>query len=180
MREISLHILDIAQNSVTANASLVEITVDENISADKLTVVIKDNGKGMSEELLAKVVDPFTTGRKTRKVGLGIPLIKMAAEVTGGSFSLESELGVGTTLTAVFKYSSIDRQPLGNMAETMLGMVTSYEKVDFLYTHKVNDKEFVLDTREIKKVLGDVSLAVPDVYMWLSEYLKEGEAELLN
>ena len=180
MREISLHILDIAQNSVTANASLVEITVEENEKADKLSVVIGDNGKGMSEEMVKKVVDPFTTGRTTRKVGLGIPLIKMAAENTGGSFLLESEPGVGTTLTAIFVLSSIDRQPLGNMAETMLGMVTSYEQVDFLYVHRVNEKEFVFDTREIKKILGDVSLKEPDVYMWLSGYLKEGEAELTN
>ena len=180
MREISLHILDIAQNSVTANASLVEITVEENEKADKLSVVIGDNGKGMSEEMVKKVVDPFTTGRTTRKVGLGIPLIKMAAENTGGSFLLESEPGVGTTLTAIFVLSSIDRQPLGNMAETMLGMVTSYEQVDFLYLHKVNEKEFSFDTREIKKILGDVSLKEPEVYMWLSGYLKEGEAELTS
>ena len=180
MREISLHILDIAQNSVTANASLVEITVEENEKADTLKVVIGDNGKGMSAEMVKKVVDPFTTGRTTRKVGLGIPLIKMAAENTGGSFLLESEPGVGTTLTAIFVLSSIDRQPLGDMAETMLGMVTSYEQVDFLYIHRVNEKEFIFDTREIKKILGDVSLKEPDVYMWLSGYLEEGEAELAN
>ena len=180
MREISLHILDIAQNSSTANASLVEITVDENEKADTLSVIIADNGKGMSEEMVKNVVDPFTTGRTTRKVGLGIPLIKMAAENTGGSFNLESKLGVGTTLTAVFVLCSIDRQPLGDMAETMLGMVTSYENVDFLYVHKVNENEFILDTREIKKILGGVSLSEPDVYMWLSEYLKEGECELTN
>lgn len=180
MREISLHILDIAQNSITANATLVEITVDENDKADTLSVIIADNGKGMSEEMVKNVVDPFTTGRTTRKVGLGIPLIKMAAENTGGSFKLESKLGVGTTLTAVFVLSSIDRQPLGDMAETMLGMVTSYENVDFLYVHKVDGNEFILDTREIKKILGGVSLSEPDVYMWLSEYLKEGESELTN
>ncbi len=180
MREISLHILDIAQNSVVANATLVEITVDENEEADTLTVSVKDNGKVMDEDMVKRVVDPFTTGRTTRKVGLGIPLIKLAAENTGGTLSLESEPGVGTILTAVFGLNSIDRQPLGDMAETMLGMVTSYENVDFLYLHKVNEKEFSFDTREIKKILGDVSLKEPEVYMWLSGYLKEGEAELTN
>ena len=180
MREISLHILDIAQNSVVANATLVEITVDENEEADTLTVSVKDNGKGMDKDMVKRVVDPFTTGRTTRKVGLGIPLIKLAAENTGGTLSLESEPGVGTTLTAVFGLNSIDRQPLGDMAETMLGMVTSYENVDFLYLHRVNEKEFSFDTREIKKILGDVSLKEPEVYMWLSGYLKEGEAELTN
>lgn len=180
MREISLHILDIAQNSVVANATLVEITIDENEEADTLTVSVKDNGKGMDKDMVKRVVDPFTTGRTTRKVGLGIPLIKLAAENTGGTLSLESEPGVGTTLTAVFGLNSIDRQPLGDMAETMLGMVTSYENVDFLYLHKVNGKEFNFDTRDIKKILGDVSLKEPEVYMWLSGYLKEGEAELTN
>ena len=180
MREISLHILDIAQNSVVANATLVEITVDENEKADTLTVSVKDNGKGMDEDMVKRVVDPFTTGRTTRKVGLGIPLIKLAAENTGATLSLESKPGVGTTLTAVFGFSSIDRQPLGDMAETMLGMVTSYENVDFLNLHKVNEKEFSFDTREIKKILGDVSLKEPEVYMWLSGYLKEGEAELTS
>ena len=180
MREISLHILDIAQNSVVANATLVEITVDENEEADTLTVSVKDNGRGMDEDMVKRVVDPFTTGRTTRKVGLGIPLIKLAAENTGGNLSLESEPGVGTMLTAVFGLNSIDRQPLGDMAETMLGMVTSYENVDFLYIHTVNGKEFTFDTREIKNILGDVSLSEPDVYMWLSGYLKEGEAELTN
>ncbi len=178
MREISLHILDIAQNSVTANASLVEITVNESKKANTLTVTVKDNGKGMSEEMVKKVVDPFTTGRTTRKVGLGIPLIKQAAELTGGSLSLNSALGVGTTLTAVFVLDSIDRQPLGNMAETMLGLITSYENVDFLYIHKSDDKEFLADTREIKKVLGGISLRETEVYLWLSEFLKEGEADL--
>lgn len=178
MREISLHILDIAQNSISAEAKLVEITVSESKKENTLTVIIKDDGKGMSDEMVKKVVDPFTTGRKTRKVGLGIPLIKQAAEITGGSFSIASTLGKGTILTAVFVLDSIDRQPLGNMAETMLGLVTSYENVDFLYLHKTDDDEFLVDTREIKRVLGGVSFSVPEVYLWLSECLSEGEADL--
>ncbi len=178
MREISLHILDIAQNSISAEASLIKITVCESVKENKLTVTVSDNGKGMSDKMVEKVVDPFTTGRRTRKVGLGIPLIKQAAELTGGNFSLTSTLGKGTDLTAVFVLDSIDRQPLGNMADTILGLITSHEKVDFLYLHKTDKNEFSLDTREIKRVLGGISLSLPDVYTWLSECLKEGEAEL--
>lgn len=178
MREISLHILDIAQNSVAADASLIEITVAEDIPADTLAVTIRDNGKGMSEDMVKRVTDPFTTGRTTRKVGLGIPLIKMAAENTGGHFSISSEEGVGTVLCAVFVHSSIDRQPLGDMAGTVLGLVTSYEGIDFIYTHTVNGESFTMDTREIKNVLNGVSLSEPEVYEWLSGYLREGESDL--
>ncbi len=178
MREIALHILDIVQNSIVANATRIEVSITEEFDADKLTVVIRDNGCGMSKEFLEKVIDPFTTKRTTRKVGLGIPLYKMAAENTGGSFDIQSEEGKGTVVTAVFGYSHIDRQPLGDIAGTMLGLFTSYEKIDFLFQHKVNEKIFEVDTTQLKNVLGDVSFQVPEVYMWLSEYLKEGEEEL--
>ncbi len=178
MREIALHILDIAQNSVTANAKNVKIEVVEDADTDQLLVTISDNGCGMTPEFLDKVTNPFTTKRTTRKVGLGIPLFKLAAENTGGSFEIASEVGVGTKVRAVFGYSHIDRQPLGDMAETMLGLITSYENVDFLYIHKVGNKEFEIDTAELKKILGDVPFSTPDVYLWLSEYISEGEKSL--
>ncbi len=178
MREISLHILDIAQNSIVAGASCVTIEIDENIQKDTLTVTIDDDGCGMSPEFLEKVIDPFTTKRTTRKVGLGIPLFKMAAENTDGSFEIRSEEGKGTTVTAVFGYSHIDRQPLGDMAETMLGMLATYENVNFLYRHRIGEKVFEVDTREIKNILGDVPLSTPDVYVWLSGFLREGEQDL--
>lgn len=178
MREISLHILDIVQNSVVAGATKINVTVCEDIASNKLTVEISDNGCGMTKEFLEKVIDPFTTKRTTRKVGLGIPLFKSAAETTGGSFNIESQVGKGTCVTAVFGYSHIDRQPLGNMAETMLGLFTSYENINFLYKHSVHDKVFEVDTLDIKNVLGDVSFSVPEVYLWLSDFLTEGEKEL--
>ena len=178
MREIALHILDIVQNSVVAGATKIDVTVCEDIASDKLTVKITDNGCGMTKEFLEKVIDPFTTKRTTRKVGLGIPLFKAASEATDGSFGIESQLGVGTCVTAVFTYSHIDRQPLGNMAETMLGLFTSYENIDFTYKHSIGDKVFEVDTREIKNVLGDVPFSAPEVYLWLSEFLAEGEQEL--
>ena len=178
MKEISLHILDIMQNSVTAGADLIELVVIENEKEDILSFLVKDNGKGMSKEFLASVTDPFTTGRTTRKVGLGIPLLKNATELTGGGIEIESTLGEGTTIKANFVYSSIDRQPLGNMAETMHQLITSYEDVDFIYLHKVNDKEFLVDTREFKKVLGGVSFKENAVSLWILEYLREGETEI--
>ena len=176
MKEISLHILDIMQNSVTAGAGLIELTVTEDEKNDILSFSVKDNGKGMSEELLASVTDPFTTGRTTRKVGLGIPLLKHAAELTGGGIDIKSKLGEGTTISATFVYSSIDRQPLGNMSETMHQLITSFEDVDFIYSHLVNGKEFFVDTREFKKVLSGVSFRENAVSLWILEYLKEGEA----
>ncbi len=178
MREIALHILDIVQNSVVAGATKIEVMICEDIASDKLTVEICDNGCGMTKEFLEKVIDPFTTNRTTRKVGLGIPLFKNAAEATGGSFDIKSQVGEGTCVTAVFGYSHIDRQPLGNMAETMLGLFTSYEDINFVYRHSVGDKVFEVDTLEIKNVLGDVPFSAPEVYLWLSEFLSEGEQEL--
>lgn len=180
MREISLHILDIVQNSISANASLIEVSVYESSEKDEFTVKITDNGKGMSEELVKKVIDPFTTSRTTRKVGLGIPLFKTAAELTGGSFHIDSVSGKGTVVTAVFVRSSIDRQPLGDIEGTMLGLFTSHENIDFVYTHEVDGKVFKTDTRELKEILGGVSLSEPEVYLWLTGYFKEGEREILN
>ncbi len=178
MKELSLHILDIVQNSIAAEGKIVELSVVEDVKGDILSFTVKDDGKGMSPEMVKAVENPFVTGRTTRRVGLGIPLLKNAAENTGGSISIESEVGKGTEISASFTYSSIDRQPLGNMAETMLGLITSYEDVDFVYTHKVNDNEFSLDTRDMKEVLGGISFKEPEVLLWLSEYLKENEAAL--
>lgn len=178
MKEISLHILDIMQNSVAANASLVELEVIEDVKKDILSFEIKDNGKGMSDEMIAKVTDPFTTGRTTRKVGLGIPLTKLAAEITGGYIKIISKIGVGTVFYAVFGYSHIDREPLGDMAQTMHQIITLFENVDFVYRHIINEKEFSVDTREIKKILGGISLKENDVSSWIYEYLKDGEKEI--
>lgn len=178
MEELSLNILDIVQNSIAANAELIEVEIVEAREADTLTITITDDGCGMSEEMVKNVVDPFTTGRKTRRVGLGIPLFKLAAELTGGGLEIESKLGKGTRITATFGYSHIDRQPLGDIASTMHQLIIMNEKTDFLYVHKVNGTEFKLDTREVKEILGGVSLAEHEVMVWLLEYLKENENSL--
>ena len=178
MTEISLNILDVAQNSVRAEASLIEITVCADTKADLLTVIIKDNGCGMSEEQVKKVTDPFFTTRDTRSIGLGVPFFKLSAESTGGSFSLESKRGEGTTVTAAYVLSSIDRMPLGDMTETIHSLIVYNGHIDFAYTYSVDDKSFTLDTRELKEVLGeDVSFAEPEVSAYIKDYLTENKAE---
>lgn len=175
MEELSLHILDIVQNSITADATLIDVSIIEDSESDELTISVTDNGKGMSEEMVKNVTDPFTTGRTTRRVGLGIPLLKLAAEMTGGCLLIDSKVGEGTKISATFGLTHIDRQPLGDMASTMHQLVIMNENTDFLYTHKVDSNEFLLDTRQIKELLGGVSLSTHEVMVWLLEYLKENE-----
>ena len=173
MRELSLNILDIAQNSITANASLITIEVLENTLEQTLLIGIYDNGKGMSEEQVRSVIDPFFTTRTTRKVGMGIPLFKMAAEQTGGNLEIESELGVGTQIRAIFKTDSVDFTTLGDVASTIQMLITMNTDRDFVYKHKVDEKEFVCDTRELKAILGDVPLDTYEVSQWILEFIKE-------
>ncbi len=178
MEELSLHILDIVQNSVVAGATLIEVEIVEDSVSDTLTITIKDNGKGMSEEMVENVTDPFTTGRKTRRVGLGIPLLKYAAELTGGSLEISSRLSVGTTIKAVFGHSHIDRQPLGDIAATMHQLIIMNENIDFVYTHRVNSDEIGIKTKQMREILGGVPFGNHEVSMWLLEYLREQESML--
>ena len=173
MRELSLNVLDIAQNSITAGASLITVEVLENRKDESVSVNSIDNGKGMSPEQLKSVQDPFYTTRTTRKVGMGIPLFKMAAEMTGGTFSITSRLGEGTDVRTVFKTDTVDFTPLGDMCSTVIALVTMNTDRDFIYRHSVDENEFVFDTREIKKILGDVPLDTADVTVWLRDYINE-------
>lgn len=173
MRELSLNVLDIAQNSITANASLVTVEAIESTAKHELTLCVADNGKGMTKEQLEAVRDPFFTTRTTRKVGLGVPLFKMAAEMTGGALTIESELGKGTTVTAVFKTDHVDFTPLGDMTSTIVALITMNTHIDFVYHFKKDKYEFSLDTRKLKEILGDVSLSEPSIAQWLTEYINE-------
>lgn len=173
MRELSLNILDIAQNSISAGASLITIEVNENTVEKTLLIGIYDNGCGMSEEQVKSVIDPFFTTRTTRKVGMGIPLFKMAAEQTGGSLEIKSELGAGTEIRANFKTDSVDFTPLGDVASTIQMLITMNTDRDFVYNLKVNENEFVCDTRELKAILGDVPLDTYEVSQWILEFIKE-------
>lgn len=173
MRELSLNILDIAQNSISAGAPLITIEVSEDTAEHTLLIGIYDNGKGMPEEQVKSVVDPFFTTRTTRKVGMGIPLFKMAAEMTGGSLSISSRLSVGTEVKAVFKTDSVDFTPLGDTASTVVTLITMNTDRDFVYRRSRDGNEFVLDTREIKELLGDVPLDTIEVREWIKDYITE-------
>ena len=178
MQELSLHILDIVQNSITARATLIEVGIVEDALADVLDIRIQDNGIGMDDEKVKKVLDPFYTTRTTRRVGLGIPLYREAALSTGGEFQIESKVGAGTTVFARFGLSHIDRQPLGDIAGVMFTLVTCNPDIDFVYTHRVGENAFTADTREMKRILDGVPLSDGNVGMWLKSYLDEGISNL--
>ena len=180
MRELSLNILDIAQNSIVAGASLTEILVKEDTVRNELLIGIYDNGKGMTEEQVRNVQNPFFTTRTTRKVGMGIPLFKMAAEQTGGSFTITSQVGVGTKVEALFKTDSIDFTPLGDMASTISTIVCMNEDKDFIYTRKVDDREFKFSSADIKTILEGVPLSEPSVINWVEGYISEQTEQLFK
>ena len=180
MRELSLNILDIAQNSIAAGASLTRIVVEENTVEKTLLIGIYDDGKGMTEEQVRNVQDPFYTTRTTRKVGMGIPLFKMAAEQTGGSFSIESQKGVGTRVEARFKTDSIDFTPLGDMSSTITTIVCMNEDKDFIYIRSIDDEKFEFSSADIKTVLDGVPLSEPSVMSWVEGYITEHTEQLFK
>ncbi len=173
MTELSLHILDIVQNSITAQASLISIVIDEDIKNDKYTIIITDNGTGMDSETLSKVTDPFFTSRTTRKVGVGISLFKQNAEQTGGSLNIESAPGVGTSLTAVFGHSNVDRPILGDIAGTMTLLIGANPQIRFIYEHKTPLSDFEFDTKDVKAELEGVPINQPDILRVLKELIEE-------
>lgn len=180
MRELSLNIMDIAQNSVRAEATKITIRCAENRDDKILTLEVEDNGKGMSEEQIASVTDPFFTTRTTRKVGLGVPLFKMAAEQTGGSFRITSEVGKGTLTAASFKTDSVDMTPLGDINSTVSLLINSNPEMDIVFERSVDDKSFTLDTAQMRELLGDVPLNNPDVTLWINSFLEENEKDLFG
>jgi len=178
MRELSLHILDILENAIEAGATRITLTIEEDSAADRLTIVVRDNGRGMPREMVARVLDPFFTTRQTRHVGLGLPLLAAAAERAGGRLEIESEPGVGTTVTATFQLRHWDRAPLGDLPRTLLAVFLARPPVDLAYVHRVDGREFHCTTAELREALGDVPLTHPRVRAWLQEYLEEGIAGL--
>ncbi len=177
MKDIALHILDITQNAIKAQATRIEIIFDE-LYNQSLTITVADNGKGMDENLLKNVTDPYTTTRTTRKVGLGIPLFKQNAERTGGKFEINSTLGKGTTLKTVFNTQHLDCLPLGDMPGVISLLVNANPNIDFKYQHTVNDKTYLFDTIEVKEVLGDTPINTPEIQQFIKEMIKENITEL--
>jgi len=178
MKEISLHILDVVQNSLEAKAMLIEIDIVEDHKENLLLISMKDNGVGMDETQTSNVLDSFFTTRTTRKVGLGLPLFAQAARECGGDLKIQSEKGRGTIVTASFVLSHIDRAPLGSMSDTMVSLVALHPDVDFVYRHCVDDKEFLFDTKIIKDTLEEVPINYPKVLNWIKTYIDEGVREI--
>lgn len=181
MTEISLNVLDVAENSVSAGATVIEIGIIVDTKADRMTIEIKDNGKGMTKEQVEKVTDPFYTTRTTRRVGLGVPFFKQAAESTGGSFRIESEIGKGTSVKAEFILSSIDRMPLGDISSTVYTLITMHEDRDIVYRYQVDERGYELTTKEMRGILGDgVSFKEPEISEYIKEFLEENKKEIDN
>jgi len=180
MKELSLNILDVTENSVKAGAAKTEILLEE--TDETLKIVINDNGCGMDEETVKSVTDPFYTTRTTRKVGMGVPLLKLAAEQTDGSFSVESSIDKdnhGTKVTAVFNKNHLDFTPLGDIVSTLTTLIQGHPDTDFYFSHKNGDSEVKLDTRELREVLEGVPLNSYEVIKWIEEYLKEQYSEIV-
>ncbi len=177
MKELSLNILDVAENSVKAKASVTAIRLTDDGAT--LTLVIEDDGCGMTEEILRGVTDPFYTTRTTRKVGLGLPLLKLAAEMTGGTMHIVSRAAAeypdshGTTVTATFQTGHIDCPPLGDVVETVVTLIQGHPDTDFVFSHTMPNKEVLLDTRELRQVLEDVPLNSYEVLQWIEAFLRE-------
>lgn len=178
MKDLSLHILDIIHNSLRAKATLINISILEKIDRGEYVLEIQDNGKGIPPEMLSEVADPFTTSRKTRKVGMGLALLKQNAEQAGGGFSIDSELGKGTDVKAWFLHQNIDRPPLGDMAGVIVQLVAGFQDTEFIYCHRVGAEEFIFDTHEIKQTLEGVSIGDFEIRKFLIEMLNENLDEI--
>jgi anti-sigma regulatory factor (Ser/Thr protein kinase) len=178
MRELALHLLDIAENSIAAGATQVQISVTEDPQADRLVISVTDNGRGMDAKTVSQVVDPFFTTRTTRKVGLGIPLLKEAAEACDGGLQIWSEPGNGTRLVVSFQRSHIDRMPLGDVPSTLLTLLVSAPQVNWILTYEADGRTFRFDDAEMKQALDGLPVTEPEVLAWLRETLQEGIAEI--
>ena len=174
MKDISLHLIDIIQNSVTAKADTIIIAIDTTLEEDQLKISVSDNGSGMDKEMLSQVTSPFVTTRTTRKVGLGIPLFKASAEMAEGKLNITSEKGKGTVIEAYFKISSIDRIPLGDVSETLMTVVLASPEINFELLLKSCNGAFEFRTLEVKEKLGEVPITDFEVLAWLKEFIDEG------
>lgn len=174
MRELTLHLLDIAENSISAGAKNIKVQIEENSEKDLLKLSVSDDGRGMSEETVKKVIDPFVTSRTTRKVGLGIPLLKEAAEACNGFFELTSTLGKGTDLCVQFQRSHIDRMPLGDVSTTFQNLFFSNPLVHWMFEYRIDENEFVFDDQEIKDALQGVSITEPEVIRVIRNMFEKG------
>lgn len=174
MRELSMHIMDIVENSISADACLIQIIIRESFKNNLLEIEIIDNGAGMDKSLLESVEDPFTTTRTTRKVGLGIPLFKAAVERCDGNFRIESKPNKGTKIIASFCHNHIDRAPMGELVDTIIALIAGNKNIDFIYHHITDEGEYLLNTRELKEVLLGIDINNIKVLEWIRKNINEG------
>jgi hypothetical protein len=175
MEDLSLHILDIAENSIAAGARNIEITVIEDTARDLLSIELKDDGKGMTHEAIHSATDPFFTTRTTRRVGLGLPLLREAAEAANGNLIVRSAPGEGTVILATFQISHIDRKPIGMMADTIVALIATPNDVDICYTHTRDGKTVIFDTQEVRRQLAGRTLNSVRALNIVREYLTREE-----
>jgi signal transduction histidine kinase len=180
MEDLSLHILDIAENSINAGATNIEICIKENTARDELMIEILDDGKGMSSEIVKKVTDPFYTTRITRSVGLGLALFDEAARMANGKLEIQSDVGTGTKINARFQLSHIDRKPIGNMAETIITLIAGRPDINITYKHERDSQKFVFSTAEIKSRLDDIEINSTEILSFIKNYLDQEENNVLQ
>jgi hypothetical protein len=173
MRDLSLHLMDIVQNSVKAKANAIRISFEAQPAQDWLIMAVEDNGSGMPLEMVEAVKDPFVTSRTTRSVGLGIPLLKELCELTGGELLLESTLGLGTNLSARLGLHSIDRLPLGDIGGTLFVLVSADPQLDYSLIFSAPDRLFELNLHDLREELDGVPLDEPEVLAWIRDYVRE-------
>lgn len=178
MKDLAMHIMDIVQNSISAGATLIQVSINESAKDDTFLLTITDNGKGIPAEMLEKVTDPFVTSRTTRKVGLGLPLLKQHADSTGGSLKLESKEGSGTVVIATFGLTHFDRQPLGDIAGTIVLLAAANLKIRFVYEHSTPGGEYRFDTDEVNEMLEGMSISEASVMRFLKEMINENLKEI--
>lgn len=172
MQDLSLHILDIAENSLSAGADTIGIRIHEDRGTDLLMIEVSDNGRGMDEETAKNVFDPFYTTRTTRRVGLGVPLLAQVVKECDGDMRISTEKGRGTTITATFQYSHIDRKPIGDIAETVTVIIAAHPDVNLAFEYRKEGDTYTLDTREIKKELEDVPINTPAMLKYIKKDIK--------
>lgn len=178
MEDLSLHILDIAENSIAAHAKIITIRVRESQEKDLLTLEITDDGKGMDQKTLNSALDPFFTTKKTRRFGFGLSFLSEAARMAEGSFSVESKPGKGTKINATFKASHIDTKPLGDIPQTVITLIMGHPEIDLSYSHATDKDKYTIDTKNIKAQLNGLPINAPEVLKYIKKHIKQGIATI--
>lgn len=173
MQDLSLHVLDIVENSLRAKSSKVMIEIIEDVAGNELKLKINDNGRGMSKEMTKRVLNPFTTTRQTRRVGLGLSLLYQNCLYAGGDLTVQSKKDIGTSIEAVMQYDHIDRLPIGDMASTLTALIGANPKLHLIYKHIYKDSQFILDTEEVKAALEEIPINNPEIIQWLRGYIRK-------